>query len=68
MGANIDTSIELADRSGKRISAELHGTCTWSGPHERTCDITLLAGEVVVKGSGSDYFEAFCRIREELEG
>jgi len=31
------------------------------------CELTLTSGDVSVSASASDYFDAFCGIREELE-
>ena len=66
MGATVTASIELVDTAGARQRADVQGTCTWNrnGPN---CELTLNAGELTLTASGPDYFEAFCRIREELD-
>jgi hypothetical protein len=61
----ISAQIDLVNASGEITRASITGTCQWKGPIPQ-CRLSLSAGEISVTGEGSDYFDAFCRIREEL--
>jgi hypothetical protein len=56
----------LIDDSGARRGASVLGTCTWERSSRPNCELTLTANDIVVSGADSDFFDAFCRIREVL--
>jgi hypothetical protein len=63
-------TISLADSSGNVRAATL--TCEardWNegGFSRRTCVIKLRCDALEVEGEASDFFDAFCRVRERLE-
>ena len=65
----VQHEITIADAVG----AKSHGTVSgdsrhWSegGLSRRECSLLLLHGGVEFRGVGDDYFDAFCRIREQL--
>lgn len=55
--------IRLRDASG----TELPATVTLGEDLEDECTITLVFGDSLLTASAPDYFEAFCRIRVQLE-
>lgn len=61
----ITAQIDLVNASGETRTAHLSGNHHWNGPLP-VCRLTLNAGDITASGEGPDYFDAFCRIREEL--
>ena len=62
--------IQLSNKAGTSIPARLNCEAThWNegGFHHRVCRITLSYGDSEIECSDRDYFEAFCRVREQLE-
>jgi hypothetical protein len=55
--------LRLLDRNGSEAGS---GTLTMDRG-EGGCRLTLATGGLVLEATGPDYFEAFCRVREELE-
>jgi hypothetical protein len=63
------TKIDLRDRSDSIIPAIVDCEVRHWNEGEfsrRQCDICLTYGASAVRGSGPDFFEAFCRVRERL--
>lgn len=61
----LTAQIELVNASGESVTAHLSGTCD-RATRLPTFRLSLNAGDVTASGEGTDYFNAFCRIREAL--
>ncbi|MFP5247631.1 MAG: hypothetical protein ACLGH0_13145 [Thermoanaerobaculia bacterium] len=62
----IQNTIELIDAAGRRMTAEIAGHHVYAPHSGPNCSLTLTSPALVVSGTGPDYFDAFCRIREAL--
>jgi hypothetical protein len=66
MSRRFSTTIRLKGAGGI-VTAALNCETVYPSPSERTCAIDLTCERGELRGEGPDYFEAFCRIREQLE-
>jgi len=66
MSRRFSTTIRIKGAAGI-VTAALECETVWPSPRARTCTIDLTCERGEFRGEGPDYFEAFCRIREQLE-
>jgi hypothetical protein len=66
MSRRFSTTIRLKGASGI-VTATLNCETIHPSPSTRTCTIELTCERGESRGQGRDYFDAFCRIREQLE-
>jgi len=60
-------TISLVNKSGESLPAQIECKFVSQGGYTEAHQIHLSAEGFEIKGEGPDSFEAFCRVREELE-
>jgi len=61
---NVKRKIQIVDSKGSKSEAIISG---YLDTTTRECHIQLSYGEVQLQGLGMNFFEAFCRVREQLQ-